>query len=439
MSVDTSTPAEIGPLPTPVRLVLLHDRQGKVLSLLPQFLILDLTAVAQLSGRELQPARVDDAQRFFAQPGLQSVAGQAQLLSLPLLIDDRVGEGPLLCSEFYSDLRFTLTERPMHEQVRSGLIGSDPITVSTVSKGLDDKVVITRAVERFTSLRVQQRLEDTLGLPGLSQTMRKIVMLRSDPNAGVDELVPVVKLDPSLSAQVMGWAASPYYAAPGRVRSIEDAVIRVLGFDLVINLALGIAMGQVLRLPEDTPRGTVPYWEQAIYTATLSEKLARCIPLDQRPRPGLAYLAGLLHSFGYLVLGHLFPPHFSRLSRNIEANPHLEPSLIEQAVLHVTREQIGGWLLESWKLPAEVSVAVRYQSEPEFDGEHAEYAHLLHLTSRLLRQQGMSAGPAEPLLDALIAGLGLKSSDIEQAMVALKAEAEGLSQLSVLFSAPAHH
>lgn len=436
MSVDSGTTIE-NTQGQSVRLVLLHDRQGKVLVLLPQSRMLDLTAVSKLLGRDLQPVRVEDAQRFFAQPGLQTTAGQAQLLSLPLLVDAGLSAEPMVCREFHSGLRFELNQLPQDGQISRGPISCNPTAHAGVMAEVDDAVVITRAVERFTTLRVQQRLEDTLGLPGLSQTMRKIVMLRSDPDAGVDELVPVVKLDPSLSAQVMGWAASPYYAAPGRVRSIEDAVIRVLGFDLVINLALGVAMGQVLRLPEDTPRGTVPYWEQAVYTATLSEKLARCIPLEQRPRPGLAYLAGLLHNFGYVVLGHLFPPHFSRLSRQIEANPHLEPSLIEREVLHVTREQIGGWLLDSWKLPAEVSVAVRYQHAPDFEGEHAEYASLLCLASRLLRQQGMSAGPAGDLPEGLVQSLGLKQTDIDQTLAALKADAESLSQLSGLFSGSA--
>ena len=62
-------------------------------------------------------------------------------------------------------------------------------------------------MERFTALRMQQRLEDTLGLPSLAPTTQKIIMLRSNPDAGVDELVPVVRVDPSLSAQVMGWAS----------------------------------------------------------------------------------------------------------------------------------------------------------------------------------------------------------------------------------------
>lgn len=235
----------------------------------------------------------------------------------------------------------------------------------------------------------------------------------------------------------MGWASSPYYAAPGKVRSIEDAVIRVLGFDLVINLALGVAMGKVLQLPQDIPRGSIYHWDQVIFTATLCEKLATLSQLDERPRPGLAYLAGLLHNFGYLVLGYLFPPYFSKLSRYIEANPHLEQQQVEQEVLHVTREQIGGWLLESWKLPDEVSMAVRCQQVPVEAGEHQHYARLLYLASRLLRAEGLSDGPRVAIADGLMAQLALAPEQVRQAVEEVKAQTESLSQLSRLFDAGA--
>ena len=52
------------------------------------------------------------------------------------------------------------------------------------------------------------------------------------------------------AAQVVSWAASPYYAAPGKIKSVHDAIVRVLGFDLVLNLALGLALGRSLSLPK---------------------------------------------------------------------------------------------------------------------------------------------------------------------------------------------
>lgn len=417
---------------TPVRLVLLHDREGKVLALLPATALLDLNRLHQLAGRELQPVKAEDACRFFGQSALQTPAGREQLLSLPLLVDEQCPAGEWQCVEPHSGWSFTLPQPPRHERVLSGRFAL-PVQAADEAMGESDTAVIHRAVERFTSLRVQQRLEDLLGLPGLSESMQTIVRLRSSPDAGVDDLVPVVKRDPSLSAQVMGWASSPYYAAPGRVRSIEDAVIRVLGFDLVINLAVGVAMGKVLQLPTDTPRGSIYYWDQAICTATLCEKLAARAQLDEPPRPGLAYLAGLLHNFGYLVLGYLFPPYFSRLSRYIEANPHLEQQQVEQEVLNVTREQIGGWLLESWKLPEEVAMAVRFQQRPDAAGEHRVYARLLYLANRLLRAEGLSDGPRRELPAGLVAQLGLTPEQVRQAVEEVRAQVDSLSQLSRFF------
>jgi len=419
----------------PVRVVLLHDRTGKVLALLPANALLDLGRLGQLAGRELQPVKAEDAQRFFNQAALQTPAGREQLFTLPLLVDQSCPSGALKCLEPHSGWQCELARRPVHDRVLSGEFALTPAVPHAAVAGLsDDETVINRAVERFTSLRVRQRLDDLLGLPGMSDSMRTIVQLRSNPDAGVDDLVPVVKRDPSLSAQVMGWSSSPYYAAPGKVRSIEDAIIRVLGFDLVINLALGVAMGKVMQLPDDTPRGSIYYWDQALYTATLCERLAAKAQLDERPRPGLAYLSGLLHNFGYLVLAHLFPPHFSRLSRYIEANPHLEQQQIEHEVLHVTREQIGGWLLENWKLPDEVAAAVRFQQAPDLAGEHQVYARLLFLASRLLRAEGLSDGPKAAPDEALMAHLGLEAEDVRQAVAEVKAEAENLSQVSRLFS-----
>lgn len=422
-----------------VRLVLFHDENGKVLVLVPARRLLNLASLWSLTGRHLRTVRPEDAARFFGQNGLQSEAGQKRLMeSLPLVIDQCLrGGAELPLYELFSGLQFLW--RPLQEdgqQLSWGDISLEPAIarVQQQPSGAEDTSDISRAVERFTALRIQQRLQDTLGLPALAPTTQKIIMLRSRPDAGVDELVPVVRLDPSLSAQVMSWAASPYYAAPGEVNSIEDAIIRVLGFDLVVNLALGIAMGQVLQVPEDMPRGSIPYWQQAVHAATLAEMLARRMPRETRPRTGMVYLAGLLHNFGYLVLAHLFRPQFSVLSRYIEANPHLEPVLIEQQVLDVTRDQIGGWLLESWNLPIEVSAAIRQQQLDEPQGEAAPYARLLRLTSGLLRREGLADGPVREIDASLLTSLGLTEEQVESSVKALRAALDDLESLTQVLS-----
>src|SRR5690606_21803229 len=169
---------------------------------------------------------------------------------------------------------------------------------------------ILTAVRNFTQLRIKQRLEETLELPPLSDTAQRIIKLRVDPDADISDLAQIVETDPSLAAQVVSWAASPYYSAPGKIKSIHDAIVRVLGFDMVLNLALGLALGKTMSIPKNGPHGALPYWQQAVYMAATIEGLVTAIPRDQRPSFGMAYLCGLLHNFGYLILAEVFPPHF---------------------------------------------------------------------------------------------------------------------------------
>ncbi|PIE20574.1 MAG: histidine kinase [Neptuniibacter caesariensis] len=415
------------------RLVLLHDAQSKALALLPADSLLDLVSIWKKTGRQLQPVRGEDARRYFSQEALQCPEGQARLLTLTLLLAPECADfAQIQLTEPYSGLSFNVVQRQLKKGVFCNFSRTVAEVISRRQEG-DDIAQITRAVERFTELRIRQRLEDTLELPAFSATMQKIIELRSDPEASVNDLVPVVRLDPSLSAQVMSWAASPYYAAPGHVSSIKDAVIRVLGFDLVINMALATAMGGMLKVPKECPRGATPYWLQAVYNACFAEQLCKAMPESHnRPQPGLVYLAALLHNFGYLVLAHVFPPHFSMLSRYFEANPHIALDIIEKQVLGVTREQIGSWLLESWKLPQPVTTAIRHQNNTQYEGEHDQYVQILYMANRLLRQQGLSDGPLDDVPEEIYAALGLKEKKVAKMLRRLMRNDGDIRELTAL-------
>lgn len=418
-----------------VRMALLHDAQGKLLALLPADGLLNLAAVWRSTGRQLQPASCADTRRFFAQEAFVTDKGRRQLLSLPLLCDERVElSSAIELWEPVSELRFeALPEWLAQVQQRVAISQSCTSLAHEVNR-IDDQLAITAALERFTELRVRQRLDEVLGLPGFSQTTSRILQLRSNPDGDVDELLDIVRLDPAVSAQIMSWAASPYYAAPGQVDSVEDAVIRVLGYDLVINLTLGVAMGRVLAVPKNPVRGATPFWFESVAVAAFCEELVLNMPARSRPPVGLMYLSGLLHNFGYLLLAHLFPSQFSMLSRYIEANPHLAYALIEQKVLQLTREQVGAWLLESWQLPPLVCRCVRYQNTPEEAGEFAASARILLLAKMALREQGLIDGPVEAIPAVLLDQLGIAPEVLSATVQSFARKEEALRQLTELMS-----
>lgn len=334
------------PAASRVQAVLLDDEVGALMVLFPQSQLLDLNRLAELTGRKLTAVSVPRLKQMLDKHQLKALPGIPALTSSPCqyeksLLDAETvyiqsGEAGLLLEIERANFKRMLAK------ASASNFGQEVEAISpNLDRPDDDTREITNAVQAFTARRIQKRLEETIEIPPLADTAQKIIKLRVDPNASIDDITGVVETDPALAAQVVSWAASPYYASPGKIRSVEDAIVRVLGFDLVINLALGLALGKTLSLPKDHPQQATPYWQQSIYTAAIIEGLTRAMPRAERPEAGLTYLAGLLHNFGYLLLAHVFPPHFSLICRHLEVNPHLNHTYVEQHLLGISREQIG--------------------------------------------------------------------------------------------------
>lgn len=412
---------EAGAQPASVQTMVLSDAKGRVQALYPANAVLDLGALCRASGRQLTALSAGDLNKVCAKEGFEQLPALPSALGLPTFVDRRLLDcAELTINSGNSGQLLCLTAEQFRRSLGAAEVQDFAVDLTKLQRSsleqVDDVVDITRAVADFTQLRIKNRLEETLELPPLPVTAQKIIKLRVDPHADVRHLTSIVELDPALAAQVVSWASSPYYAAPGKIKSVHDAIVRVLGFDLVLNLALGLALGKSLNLPKDAPRGFTPYWEQAVYVATAVESLVGCIRPEKRPLIGLAYLSGLLHNFGQLLLAEIFPPHFSSYCRYQEANPQTHYVHIERLLLGITRDQLAGWLMRLWSMPDEVSVALRHQSDPDFEGSHHAYANLIFVAVRLLRLHGVGNAPAEPIPAEMYARLHLDPGKAMQAI-----------------------
>ena len=297
----------------------------------------------------------------------------------------------------------------------------------------DDREELDAAVRNYTSHRIRKTLTETLEIPPLSDTTRRIIALSANPDADASELVEIVEVDPSLTAQVIGWAASPYYSAPGTIKSIHDAIVRVLGFDLVMNLALGLSLGSALKVPAQYSDGVAPYWRQSVYCALTMEKLNQCLPAAKRGIPGMAYLTGLLNNFGYPILAHVFDSHFATVCRYQAVNRHVSHMHIEHFLLGVTRDQMCGQLMAAWNLPASVSNALRFQQSPDYQGEGAVYANLCFVARRLLAAEGIDSLAPEPVPAEVYERLELDPADAELIISGMLAISDDVNRIVSMF------
>lgn len=286
---------------------------------------------------------------------------------------------------------------------------------------------IERAVSTFTGRRLLARLDETLEIPPLPAAAQRILALKSNPDYSLQALVRVVETDPSIAARVMSWACSAFYAANPAPRSLSDAIMRVLGFDLVMNMALGLALAGSLRLPAHQVRGAPPFWTEAVFTAAAMEALARRGDAQVRANTGLCYLTGLLANYGTLVIGHVFPPQYQHICLLQEANPQLPVRAIDEHVLSLSRETLSAQLLELWGLPDLITRAIRHQHDHAYDGAGFRETRLLQTARSLL---GYGGGSGAMLAEDQLMEMGLRSDDLSAVSTLLVDSRDALDGLA---------
>ncbi|QRV25600.1 HDOD domain-containing protein [Marinomonas foliarum] len=406
-----------------LRVVHLADHTGRLQVIFPENNMLDISAVSRLTKRRFEPVNhYHSSGDPLIKPNSVTTILEASMLKEAVFSIRTKVDGA------YHDI----TSAELEAMFSGPLNRFEAISIDTslINRPVDnhehDEEQILQALGRFQSIRLKQRIEETLEIPPLPASSHRIIRLSTDKSAGTDELCDVIALDPSLAAQVISWASSPYYGAPGSIESVEDAIIRVLGYDMVMNLALGLSMGNGFQAPEDGPRHYEDFWLDSVSNAVLMESLVKAMPLQNRPKLGHAYLAGLLHNFGYLGISTILPPHFSILSRYQEANAHLPSELVEMQILHFTKEQLGSWLLRYWSLPDNIWMAIRYSKKPHYYGEHAMLAKLLFVSNQLRHNN-----PIEP---SVLLEIGLTLEEAEDCRNAIYQKSAELHKMVALIN-----
>jgi len=286
---------------------------------------------------------------------------------------------------------------------------------------------------------VKRRIQEVYELPAIPDMASRILHLASDPDVNVKSVVEVVELDPSLAAQIVRYARSPFFGYRGKIDSVQDAIARVLGFDMAMNIALGIASGKSFTIPADGPLGLKEFWRHSVYTAALTQALGNAMPRKLRPRPGMAYLSGLLHNIGFLLLGHLFKPEFLWLNKLVAANPDtpiadLEAQILgmghARQMLGMGHAQIGTWLMQAWNMPEEVIAAVGEHHREDYDGDHAVFAHLVLIAGRLLKRHGIGDADSTKLPAEILESLYLNEELVGTVMERVFKGCEGLDVMA---------
>ena len=125
--------------------------------------------------------------------------------------------------------------------------------------------------------------------------------------------------------------------------------------------------------------------------------------------PEEAYVAGLLHDIGLILLDQTLRRHFVLVLEEI--SPTVPTCSVETQVLSFDHATLGGYVAQRWNFPQQIVDAITYHHAPlNYSGPHKEIVYLVTIANYLCSRAGRTSlgvhNVAAPP-DEVYSGLGL--------------------------------
>ncbi len=210
--------------------------------------------------------------------------------------------------------------------------------------------------------------------PSLPYIAHEILNIINDSHADIDDIAGMISKEPSLTARIVSTANSAFYAGQRSIHSIDDAIVR-LGLNRVKVLTSSILLADSFDTKKCPEFKLDEYWYIAVQVSFCASKIAK--HLGSKEAADAAYLAGLLHNIGLLLLVHIFPDEMMTVFNLKSEKPGSSLSEIEATVLGCDHHHSGRMLLSEWQLPIESVTVAEFYSVEGYNGDYSELVQVV--------------------------------------------------------------
>ena len=230
--------------------------------------------------------------------------------------------------------------------------------------------------------QVVKRVRD---LPSLPSIVLDLIASFEREDVDPTTLAEKMSRDQALAAKTLRLANSSFYGLPAKVSTVRQAIF-VLGFDSA--RALAVASSVIETFSGSTFRriDVAGFWRHSIAAALCAKNLARHAGVDQ----DYAFIAGLLHDIGRLVLASGFPGDYARVLDCCERDG-MAMSEAELGVFGVDHQLIGQMLAEAWKFPPVIQRAIGQHHAPAMD-ELGDVPGVVHAANAMVQALDLGGG-----------------------------------------------
>ena len=244
---------------------------------------------------------------------------------------------------------------------------------------------------RFLQELAEDLNSKNIQLPSFPDVVINIRTALEDPTCSSERLAAVVRTDPVLVARLLMAANSAFHNRAGIEITDLDLAISRLGFEVVRNTAITLAVEQIFAASEhEALKSSIKeIWSSSLSLASMSFVIARNASNINADN---AFLCGLLHEIGRLYI-------LTKATRY--------PKLLgDPESLKTVQDQwygsVGKSIIEAWGFPSEIAESLDSEDSMNSDGDPATLVDVVFLAKLVLNadeaaeEEGFS-GPAGKL------------------------------------------
>lgn len=187
-------------------------------------------------------------------------------------------------------------------------------------------------------------------LPSLPSVYKDVIEEVNSEDGSLEKIGEIISKDAGMSAKLLQLVSSAFFGLPERSKSIARAV-NLLGIEIIKTLILSVSIFSQYESSGLASISTL--WDHSLETGMIAKNIATNQKLDKDE----AFLAGLLHDVGKLILLDKLPQKCEEAA-NLSKTGACSIWEAEQTVLKTTHAHIGAYLMGIWGLSGTLVEAI---------------------------------------------------------------------------------
>jgi HD-like signal output (HDOD) protein len=194
-------------------------------------------------------------------------------------------------------------------------------------------------------------------LPMIPRVVQRLLAALRDPDVDARKIGESLSQDPVLSAKVLRLANSSFFGGQRSMSSI-DAAVALIGIQALQRLVMACGVASAFK---EIPGIDLPtFWRDALIAATAANKLAPRLQADAEE----AYVCGLLHATGHLILCQTYPEIADAMFTGFAVARGAELATIEAGAFGIDHPSVGAIWAEAIGFPQPVVDTIRSATQP---------------------------------------------------------------------------